>query len=90
MAAGYRSYTFWWFTGYSVSGELPPVVLCPCPDYGHDQTLSNQFSNIQSLSNQFSSDGTLSNQFTNEASLPKRFNPDATIVTQWKRGPCNG
>lgn len=87
---GFSSYAFRWFFGYSISGEAPPVVLCPCPEYGHDATLVNNFTNIQTLVNEFMHDGTLSNQFSNEASLSNQFNSDATIVTQWKRGPCNG
>jgi hypothetical protein len=62
MASGYRSRVFWWFTGYN-SGGAGPVVLCPCPEYKVDATLSNTFTKEASLPNQFSKEQTLSNQW---------------------------
>ena len=63
---GYTSYAFRWFYGYSggtVGPQPPEPVLCSCPEYKVDATLSNQFSRDASLSNQFSKDQTLTNQW---------------------------
>lgn len=64
---GFQSYAFRWFFGYSVGGSVPPQppepVLCPCPEYKVDATLSNQFMKEASLSNQFSKEQTLTNQW---------------------------
>lgn len=88
MAAGFRSYAFWWFTGYASGGGEPSV--CPCPEYGHDATLVNNFTNIQTLVNEFTHDGTLVNQFTEEQTLANQFTNVQTLSNQWKRGGCNG
>ena len=92
MAAGFRSYAFWWFNGYSAgTTPVPPEpVLCPCPEYGVEPTLYNQFNTEASLSNQFNRDSTLSNQFSKDASLSNQFSETESLTSQWKRGQCNG
>lgn len=62
---GFQSYAFRWFFGYSVGGGAPPEppVLCPCPEYKVDATLSNQFMKEASLSNQFNADATIVTQW---------------------------
>jgi hypothetical protein len=62
MAAGFRSPFFFWIGGLSVPTGVVPIV-CPCPEYKHDTTLANQFTNEQTLTNQFSKEQTLSNQW---------------------------
>jgi hypothetical protein len=64
---GFQSYAFRWFFGYSASGGVgpnpPEPVLCPCPEYKVDATLSNQFMAEASLSNQFIGDATIVTQW---------------------------
>jgi hypothetical protein len=90
MAAGYSSYAFWWFTGYHVGGAGPEPVLCPCPEYGHDATLADTFTNELTLTNAFTNEATLVDVFSNESSLSDQFTNDVTLVSAWKRGTCNG
>lgn len=87
---GYRSYAFRWFFGYSVAAEVPPPTLCPCPEYGHDATLVNEFTNIQTLVSGFTNDETLGNQFSAEQTLSNQFNNDQTLTNQWGKRNCNG
>jgi hypothetical protein len=69
MAAGFRSPFFRWIGGISApggSGPEPPTPgpeLCPCPDYGHDSTLTNQFTTETTLTNQFTGVQTLTSQW---------------------------
>lgn len=90
MAAGYRSALFRWFTGYAVSGEVPPAVLCPCPTYGHDATLSDTFINETTLVDSFTNETTLADAFSNETTLSDGFVNEITLASTWKRGTCNG
>jgi hypothetical protein len=50
MAAGLRSMLGIWIGGLSAGSGTPPVP-CPCPDYGHDATLSMLSKNIETLAN---------------------------------------
>lgn len=90
MAAGYRSYAFSWFTGYASDGAVPPAVLCPCPTYGHDGTLTDTFTNESTLADAFTNEQTLADVFSNESSLSDQFVNEVTLVSGWKRGTCNG
>lgn len=66
MAAGYRSAFYRWVGGISnpSTGPLPPEpVLCTCPTYTHDATLTNQFTKEQTLTSQFTNEQTLTNQW---------------------------
>lgn len=90
MAIGFRSPFFKWVGGLSTAGTVPPAVLCPCPTYGHDETLTSQFFVEQSLSNQFIVEKTLLDTFQNEPTLSKNFTNEQTLGKTWKRGQCNG
>ena len=86
--AGYRSLAFWWFTGYSVEVE-PPVVLCPCPEYNRDGSLTNQWIS-QSCDVGYSSlPYTLPifrlYVFTPEA---ETYTQSATLTNAWQRKGC--
>jgi hypothetical protein len=69
MAAGFRSPFYIWVGGLSALGGSgpeppePPAVLCPCPEYKHDSTLTNQFTKDASLINEFTNVQTLTNQW---------------------------
>ena len=51
MAAGFRSAVFLWVGGIGVPTGITNV--CPCPEYGVDPTLYNQFIAEGTISNQF-------------------------------------
>jgi len=90
MAAGYVSLIGRWVFRLAASTTSPEPILCPCPEYGVDPTLYNQFNTESTLSNQFSADATLSNQFSKEATISNQFSNTQTLTSQWKRGHCNG
>jgi len=87
MAAGYSSYAFRWFAGYSASGG---ATLCTCPEYKHDPTTGCLFVPDGTLSNQMKSGVSLSNQFKSSESISNQFKSDQTLTNQWGRGGCNG
>lgn len=90
MAAGYVSLIGRWVFRLAASTTSPEPILCPCPEYGVDPTLYNQFNTESSLSNQFNADSTLSNQFNRDASISNQFSKTPSLTSQWKRGHCNG
>jgi hypothetical protein len=65
--AGFRSPFYIWVGGLNAVGGVgpnpPEPVLCPCPEYKVDATLSNQFMAEASLSNQFIGDATIVTQW---------------------------
>lgn len=90
MAAGYVSLIGRWVFRLSASTTSPEPILCPCPEYGVDPTLYNQFNAESSLSNQFMKDGTLSNQFNRDVTLLNEFGNIQTLTNQWGKRNCNG
>lgn len=89
MAAGFRSYAFWWFTGYAV-GAVAPEPSCPCPDWTVDQTLTNAFRNpLEVASSAFVKDETLDNAFKSpsEVGTTAYTNP-VTLQSAWQRKAC--
>ena len=88
MAAGYRSYAFRWFTGYSAVSATPPG--CPCPDWTVEQTLTNAFRNpLEISSSAYIKDETLDNAFKspNEISTAAYTKP-VTLQSAWQRKAC--
>jgi len=47
MAVGYRGMAAFWIGGIATGAAGP--VLCPCPEYGHDQTLANAEKHTETL-----------------------------------------
>lgn len=90
MAAGYVSLIGRWVFRLAASTTSPEPILCPCPEYGVDPTLYNQFNSESSLSNQFLKDGTLSNQFNRDVTLLNEFGNIQTLTNQWGKRNCNG
>lgn len=91
MAAGYRSYAFRWFTGYSAGGGGPVEPGCPCPDWTVEQTLVNAFINPNEIStNLFVTEQTLANTFENPNELSSNaYTQTATLANAWQRKACD-
>lgn len=89
MAAGFRSYAFWWFTGYA-AGAGPVIPGCPCPEWTHDGTLVNTFSNPNTVStNVFNEDATLDDAFTRpNEQVNTAYTIPVTLANAWVRKAC--
>ena len=89
MAAGFRSYAFWWFTGYA-AGAGPVEPGCPCPEWTHDGTLVNAFNNPNTVSsNQFVADITLDNAFISpDEQSDNAYTVPKTLANTWARKAC--
>ena len=90
MAGGFRSLLGVWIGGVASFIGTPPVVLCPCPEYGHDQTLSNLFAHdTNQLTCTVSLEQTLAQSFTYaENPVSGTFGLEQTLGNNWKRKGC--
>jgi len=90
MAAGFRSYAFWWFTGFAAGGGGPVEPGCPCPDWTFEGTLVDAFNNPNTVStNQFTSDATLNNAFVRpDEQSDNAYTVPETLVNAWVRKAC--
>jgi hypothetical protein len=89
MAAGFRSYGFRWFTGYSAAGAAP-APSCPCPDWTVEQTLVSAFCNpLEISSSAYSKDETLDNAFKSPNEIPTAvYTKPITLQSAWQRKAC--
>lgn len=89
MAMGFRSFLGIWIGGLAV-GVTPPAVLCPCPEWGHDQTITDQFANVQTLVNAFDKEQSLTNGFiTKDEQLGCTYTNIQTLANVWGRKGCD-
>ena len=95
MAAGFRSPFFIWIgglSGTSGSGPIPPeppVVLCPCPEYNRDGSLTNQWIS-QSCDVGYSSLPYTLPIFRLYVFTPETetYTQSATLTNAWQRKGC--
>jgi hypothetical protein len=81
MAAGYRSYAFRWFTGYSAGAAAPSAPEL----WTRPGTVTSTYTQEQTLSNSWVPSGTVTSTYTRTGTTTDPWTQPGTLGSTWTK-----